>query len=107
MESTKALLIILIVALCTFGTRVLPFIIFRKNQELPQIVKYLGDILPMSVIAILVVYCLKGVNFKGAGGFVPSIISVATVILIHIWKRNNLISIGAGTLIYMLLIHIF
>lgn len=106
MDTTKTLLMIGIVALCTFLTRVLPFIIFRKKQELPKAVKDLGDILPMAVIAILVIYCLKGIKFYGIVGYLPSIISVAVVILIHIWKRNNLISIGVGTLIYMILIRI-
>lgn len=106
MNTTNTLFVIGIVALCTFFTRVLPFIIFRKKQELPKAVKYLGDILPMAVIAILVIYCLKGIKFYDMGNYLPSIISVAVVILIHTWKRNNLISIGAGTLIYMILIRI-
>lgn len=106
MDTTKSLVIIFIVALCTLFTRVLPFIIFHKKQELPQSVKYLGDILPMSVISILVVYCLKDINFNGIEGFLPSFISVAAVIIIHIWKRNNLISIGVGTLVYMILIQV-
>lgn len=104
MEQTKTLAIIGIVAVCTFFTRILPFIIFRKKQELPENVKYLGNILPMAVMAILVIYCLKDINYMEISNVLPALISVAAVVLIHIWKRSNLLSIGSGTVIYMILV---
>lgn len=105
-DTTRTLMIILIVAICTFITRLFPFVIFNNKKELPKTVKYLGDILPMAVIAILVVYCLKDINFTSTASFLPSIIAVTAVIFMHVWKRNNLISIGVGTLLYMILVQI-
>lgn len=105
-DPKQTLGIIAVVALCTFLTRVLPFVVFRKHQQLPPYLKYLGDILPLSVIAILVVYCLKGVSLSSVSGIIPSLVAVFVVVCMHVWKRNNLLSIGAGTLVYMLLIQL-
>ncbi len=105
-DLTRILVIILVVSVCTFLTRVFPFVIFRKQQEISPVIKYLGTILPMAVMGILVVYCLKGMNFFSVNSFLPSIIAVGTVVVIHVWKRNNLISIGIGTLTYMILLQL-
>ena len=96
--------VILVVAACTFLTRFLPFALFGGGKEVPALVKTLGDLLPPAVIAILVVYCLKGVSFMVPPHGFPEFISVGIVALLHIWKRNNLLSIGGGTLLYMVLI---
>lgn len=98
------LVVVLVVAGCTFLTRFLPFALFGRGKEVPLIVKTLGDLLPAAVIAILVVYCLKGVSFVTPPNGLPEFISVGIVALLHIWKRNNLLSIGGGTLMYMVLI---
>lgn len=98
------LLIVFVVAGCTFLTRFLPFALFGGGKEVPAIVKTLGDLLPPAVIAILVVYCLKSVSFMVVPHGLPEFIAVGFVALLHIWKRNNLLSIGGGTLVYMLLI---
>lgn len=101
-EMIRILGIVGVVAICTFFTRVFPFIIFGKQKELPPIVQYMGKVLPMAVMGILVVYCLKEVYFTAILGYLPSVVGVATVVVIHLWKRNNLISIGMGTLVYMI-----
>jgi branched-chain amino acid transport protein azlD len=103
MSTTKAVIIVAIVAVVTFITRALPFLIFRGNK-IPKPVKYLGDVLPPTIIAILVVYCLKSVNVLSYPFGLPELIACAAVAVLHIIWRNNLLSIGAGTLIYMLLI---
>ena len=103
-EFLTPLLVILVVAACTFLTRFLPFALFGGGKEVPALVKNLGDLLPPAVIAILVVYCLKGVSFMVPPHGFPEFISVGIVALLHIWKRNNLLSIGGGTLLYMVLI---
>jgi len=54
-----SLLIILAVAVTTFATRVVPFLIFPKGKEIPPIIQYLGKVLTPAVIGMLVVYCLK------------------------------------------------
>lgn len=98
------LLVVLIVAACTFITRFLPFALFGGGKEVPDTVKIIGELLPPAVIAILVVYCVKSVNILVAPRGLPEFIAVAIVALLHIWKRNNLLSIGGGTLVYMILI---
>lgn len=99
-------LIILAVALTTFATRVLPFLIFPKGKEIPEVVRYLGRVLTPAVIGMLVIYCLKNVSVLAAPFGLPEFIAVAAVIMLHVWKRNNLLSIGAGTALYMFLIQV-
>lgn len=96
--------IISIIALFTFLTRVFPFALFGRHQQPPAIIRYLGKVLPSSVIAILVVYCLKNIQFTAVGTFVPEFLAVFIVAGLHLWKRNNLLSIGIGTVSYMLMI---
>ena len=91
-------------ALITAGLRFLPFLIFGENRKTPSLVAYLGQVLPFAIMGMLVVYCLKDVSFTAATFGIPEIVGCAAVTLLHIWKRNTLLSIGAGTLCYMLLI---
>ena len=97
-------LIILAVALTTFATRVVPFLIFPKGKEIPPVVQYLGKVLTPAVIGMLVVYCLKGTKVLEAPHGIPEAIAVAVTAGLHVWKRNNLLSIGVGTVLYMVLI---
>ncbi|MGL4606131.1 MAG: branched-chain amino acid transporter permease [Eubacteriaceae bacterium] len=103
-QEMTAGVIVLIVAACTFLTRFLPFALFGGGKEVPEIVRTLGELLPPAVIAILVIYCLKGVNFTIPPNGIPEFIGVGIVVALHIWKRNNLLSIGGGTIIYMILV---
>lgn len=104
LDYTYAILCISIVAICTLVTRALPFILFGGKRKVPGFILYLGKILPSAVMCILVIYCLKEVQFTSLQGFLPQLIGVVIVALLHIWKRNNLLSIGAGTIVYMLLV---
>lgn len=97
-------LIILAVALTTFVTRVTPFLIFPKGKEIPDTIQYLGKVLTPAVIGMLVVYCLKNTAVIAAPHGIPEAAAVLTVIVLHVWKRNNLLSIGGGTVLYMFLI---
>ena len=99
---TQSLALILVMAAVTFLLRGLPFLLFAKNT--PKPILYLGDVLPYSVMAMLVVYCLKGVNFLGGSHGIPEVIAVAVVVLLHKWKHNTLLSILAGTVCYMILV---
>lgn len=101
-----SLLIILVVAITTFATRVVPFLVFPKGKEIPKVVQYLGKVLTPAVIGMLVVYCLKSTPVMEAPHGIPELISVATVAGLHVWKRNNLLSIGVGTVLYMVLIQV-
>lgn len=97
-------LIIIAVAITTFATRVVPFLIFPKGKEIPPIVQYLGKVLTPAVIGMLVVYCLKSTSIFQAPHGIPEAIAVVVTAGLHVWKRNNLLSIGAGTILYMVLI---
>ncbi len=96
--------IIFVVAVCTVLTRALPFMLLGGRKEVPKVVKYLGKVLPPAIMVILVVYCIKGISlFQGNHGL-PEILAIAIVALLHIWKKNTLISIGVGTLSYMIFV---
>ena len=100
----QSVVMILVVAATTFATRAVPFLIFPKGKEIPKVVQYLGKVLTPAIIGMLVVYCLKNTKVLSAPFGMPELIAVGTVVLLHIWKRNNLLSIGAGTILYMFLI---
>ena len=95
---------IVVMAIVTFLTRALPFLLFGKQTNIPRTVVYLGKYLPPAVIAMLVVYCLRIVSFSAPSGWLPSLIAVAVVIALHLWKKNNLLSILGGTAVYMILL---
>ena len=103
-KSLYPVLIIAVAAICTFATRVAPFIIFGGKKEVPPIVTSLGKMLPAAIIATLIIYCLKDVSFVSGNHGLPEIIAIAVTALLHIWKKNTLISVGAGTICYMILI---
>lgn len=104
LTTTQSFMIILAIAITTFFTRVIPFIFFPDNKETPKYITYLGEVLPYSAIGMLVIYCLKDVSFKAMPFGLPEIISIIAIILLHNWKKNTLISIGGGSLIYMLIV---
>lgn len=100
----KSLAIIFAVSVTIFFTRVIPFLFFPKGKEIPPVIQYLGKVLPPAVIGMLVIYCLKGVSFAAVPQWAPALIASAVVVLLHVWKRNNMLSIGVGTVLYMFLV---
>lgn len=104
MNNTHAVLTIAVCALVTAALRFLPFLIFGENRKTPEMIAYLGKVLPFAIMGMLVVYCLKDVSFAASPFGIPEAIGCATVAGLHIWKRNTLLSIGAGTVIYMILV---
>lgn len=105
MNTSRTILIILICGACTLLERALPFLIFR-GREVPAVVKYLGKVLPMAIMATLIVYCLKGVSFGSAAGWVPQIAASLVTAGLHLWKRNSMLSIFGGTICCMVLTHL-
>ena len=100
------ILLIAVAALVTAATRFLPFLIFRKKESTPAIITYLGQVLPCAIMGMLVVYCMKDVQFLASPFGAPEIIGCTIVALLHVWKRNSLLSIGVGTVCYMLLVQL-
>lgn len=98
---------IITIALCALGTmvtRFLPFAVFRAEKPAPKFIQYLGRALPGAVFGMLVVYCLKDVKLLAGSHGLPELLAIMLVILLHLWKRNMLLSIGGGTVCYMLLV---
>lgn len=100
------LIVILTAAVITALIRFLPFSLFNREKELPRWVRYLGNILPPAVMSVLLVYCLRSVDFTAVSHGIPELVSAAAVIILHIWKRNTLLSIGVGTVLYMILVQV-
>ena len=106
MSNAHAALVVAVTALVTIALRFLPFAIFRGSKPVPPFVAYLGRVLPYAIMGMLVVYCLRNTNFTGHSHGLPEIIACAAVALLHLWKRNTLISIVGGTAVYMLLVQL-
>ena len=104
LSTGAAIAAIAVMAIVTFLTRVLPFLLFDRGESPPKLVLYLGRVLPPAIIAMLIVYCLRGVSFSTPGGWVPKLLCVAVVVALHLWKHNNLLSIFGGTVLYMVLV---
>ncbi len=95
---------IAVISLITALLRFLPFAIFNGNRETPKIIEKLSKILPCAVIGMLVVYCFKDLSFADTADYLPAIIASLVVGVLHVWKRNTLISIICGTVCYMMLV---
>ena len=95
---------IAVMAVITFLTRALPFLLFDRGDHPPKIVLYLGKVLPPAIIAMLIVYCLKGVTFTTLAGWLPTLLAGVTAVLLHVWKGNDLLSIFGATGLYMVLV---
>lgn len=93
-----------VMAVVTFLTRALPFLLFDHGDHPPKIILYLGRVLPPAIIAMLIIYCLKGVSFVSPAGWVPSLAAGLAAVVLHLWRGNDLISIFGATVLYMVLV---
>lgn len=103
-DTAHSLVLIAVMSGVTILLRFAPFLLFHKSAPKPLV--YLGKVLPYSIIAMLVVYCFKDVDFSGITHGIPEIISVLLVVILHKWKHNTLLSILGGTVCYMVLVQI-
>ena len=99
---THSMLIVAVAAIITALLRGLPFIVFSKKT--PKFITFLGKFLPYAVMGMLVVYCLKDATFTAWPHALPELIAIAAVALIHLWRRNTLLSVAGGTVFYMFLV---
>ena len=104
MTITEQIITIGMVILGTMLTRYLAFLLFPTNKKTPALIRYLGDVLPGAVFALLVVYCLRKVDFVGQMHGIPEILAIIITVILHLKWRQMLISIMGGTLTYMLLL---
>ena len=104
MTLTQQLVTIGMVILGTVLTRFIPFLVFPAGKPTPKYIQYLGKVLPAAVFGLLVAYCLRNVNlFAGSHG-IPEFLAILVVVILHLWKRQMLLSIAGGTVCYMLLV---
>lgn len=85
-----------------FSTRAFPFVLFSKKDP-PRAIRFVEKLIPPMIMAILVVYCLRDLQFTTAPYSIPSIIALAVTVVLHLWRHNPLISIFGGTILYMVL----
>lgn len=104
LTAAETLASIAVMSAVTFLTRALPFLLFDRGEHPPKIVLYLGKVLLPAIIAMLIVYCMKGVTFSTPAGWIPTLLAGAAAVLLHLWKGNDLISIFGATGLYMVLV---
>lgn len=106
MSNLQMVITILLIMAATMFTRFISFILFPAGKEMPAFVRYLGKVLPSAAIAMLVIYCYKGITPLSGNHGLPEIIAGLAVAVLHKWKHNMFLSIAGGTALYMALIHL-
>ena len=102
----QTVVMILAVALGAIATRFTPFLLFPETRKPPKVILYLGSVLPPAMMGLLVVYCLKSVSILASPHGLPELIAIAFIVVLHRWKSNVLLSIGGGTMLYMVLVQV-
>ena len=105
MTFLEQVLTIGVCAAATMLTRFLPFLVFSSKKPTPPYIRFLGKVLPSAVFAMLVIYCVRNVSFLTGSHGIPELIGIAVTAVLHVWKRNMLLSIFGGTALYMVLVH--
>ena len=103
-DYTHAFLIILAMGVATLATRIAPVLIFGRDRKVPELILYLGKVMPYTAMGLLIVYCLKDVSILEGSHGLPEGIALAVVIASYIWKRNTIFSVVLGTVLYMVLV---
>lgn len=116
LTATEAFIATLAIGVMMLLLRLLPFMIFSKRKS-PAFFSFIEKFIPALSIAVLFLICFKektaDLIFKSTAptSEIPSVIcalaaSILTVLL-HLWKKNAMISIFGGTILYMLLNYFF
>ena len=105
MDKLHAAALVAVIAGVTIALRFAPFLLLR-GRETPKFIAYLGRVLPYAIMGMLVVYCLRGTEFAEVSNWMPQTIATALVVGLHVWKKNTLLSIIAGTALYMFLVQV-
>ena len=99
-------MLVAVMALVTLFLRALPFAIFGGKRKTPAFITYLSNVLPYAIMGMLVVYCLRNIELLTAPHGLPELIACAVGVGLHLWRKNTLLSIAAGTVVYMLLVQL-
>ncbi len=106
MTTAQQLITILMISLGTMSMRFLPFLIFPAGKPTPKYIQYLGKVLPGAVFGMLVIYCLNTVSVTAFPFGIPEFIGIAVTAALHLWKKQMILSMGAGTIVYMILVQL-
>ncbi len=106
MTTAQMIITVGAVVLGTMTTRFLPFLLFPANKPTPKYIQYLGRVLPYAVMGLLLIYCLKEVRVAAWPYGIPELIGVAVTAALQFWRKNLLLSIAAGTILYMVLVQL-
>lgn len=104
MTLTQQIITVILCMLGTMFTRFFPFLIFTEKKPTPPYIQYLGQALPAAIFGMLVIYCVKNVDFLAGTHGAPELIAMAVTTGLHLWRRQMLVSIAGGTLCYMYLV---
>lgn len=104
MTLTEQIITVAAAVLGTMLTRFLPFILFPANKPTPPVVLYLGKMLPAAVMALLVVFSFKDVEFLSGYHGAPELLATALIIGLQVYLKNVLLTIASGTIFYMFLV---
>lgn len=115
MSITQQIITVAAGVVATMMTRFIPFMAFRPGKPTPKYITYLGKMLPASVFALLVVYCIRSsvamdiTNWRISlsADALPQFMAVAFTFLIQVWRRNLMLSMAMGTICYMTLIRLW
>lgn len=106
LDNAHSMKIIAVISLMTILIRCIPYVLFGGKRKTPEYILWLGSVLPYAIMGMLTVYCFKDVSVFSYPYGLPELIAGAVVVLLHIWKRNTLLSIGAGIASYMILVQL-
>lgn len=105
MTGAKLYIVIAMMAGITFATRVFPFA-FYKNRKVPRMLELIEKNIPPAIMVILVFFSVKDAAYAAWPYGIPEAAGILTVVILHLWRRNAMISIAAGTACYMILIRL-
>ena len=103
-EYMHVILIIVVMGGATLATRILPVLIFGRGERVPDFILYLGKVIPYTAMGLLIVYCLRDVSILHGSHGLPELIALAAVTASYLWRRNTILSVIIGTVLYMFLV---
>lgn len=101
-----SIIIIAVIALLTYAARLFPFIIFGRGNKVPDIVIYLGEVLPPAVMVLLIFYCIRNISLFVYPYGIPEFSAILLTVILYLTVKNNLVAMISGTILYMILIQV-
>lgn len=105
MSPLETAIVVLILALSTQVLRALPFLVFPEGKTLPSWMTYFASQLPYASMGLLVIYALRQPILE-PGFPLPEVMALVVMTLVHYWRRQTLLSISFGVIVYLLLVNL-